>query len=99
MALWFKFYHLQADSGANVFLSLPEPQIKIQFLQFCINQFKIVGSWDDQLMRPLDNFAQILCREHSKLLRDRKRQMSELHSSDGGDDNLELSFGDLFSQF
>lgn len=51
MSLWFKFNHLQTlgngASDQNNMMNMLEPQLKALFLDFCIMQFREVGSWND----------------------------------------------------
>ena len=55
MSLWFKFNHLYSNDDNNIAQML-QPQLRAHFLDFCIKQFRQVGSWDEQLIKPLDNF-------------------------------------------
>ena len=64
MSLWFKFNHLQTLSATygsdNCLQNMLLPQIKALFFDFCVKQFRQVGSWNDQLHKPLENFVAII---------------------------------------
>lgn len=66
MSLWFKFNHLFSSEDNNM-MEMLQPQLKAQFFDFCIKQFRQVGSWNPQLLIPLDNFIGIITSEHFKL--------------------------------
>ena len=66
MSLWFKFNHLKRNEELSLSEML-QPQLKAQFMDFCIQQFRQVGSWDQHLIKPLDNLVNIITHEHCKL--------------------------------
>ena len=84
MSLWFKFNHLNSNEDNNIAYML-QPQLRALFLDFCIKQFRQVGSWDDQLIKPLDNFIQIITQEHVRL---QTQTMANQSSSDEEEFNV-----------
>ena len=88
MSLWFKFNHNQTGRNQeNITHSMTQPQLRAQFLEFCIKQFKQVGSWHESLLKPLDNFINIITMEHCHL---QSQALLECQSSsdDGDESNL-----------
>lgn len=63
MSLWFKFNHLNSNESNNI-TNMLQPQLRSLFLDFCVKQFRQVGSWNDQLFKPLDNMIGIIAQEH-----------------------------------
>lgn len=63
MCLWFKFNHLHNGEDNNI-RDMELPQIRVQFLDFSVKQFKQVGSWNPQLLIPMENTIRIISQEY-----------------------------------
>ena len=63
MSMWFKFNHLHNGEENNI-QDMLLPQLKAAFLDFCIKQFKQVGSWNPQLQLPMENVISIITQEY-----------------------------------
>lgn len=62
MTIWFKYTHIMEESEPEI--KLVPAEIKKQFIQFYISNAAKCQDWNDNFMKPLDVFAQLIANEY-----------------------------------